>query len=118
LLFLSVPSRSSSGRSSRYVPETKVGWKDVRVEAVVTALMFTVGKTLLGLYLGKASPGPGSACGAAGSLVAVVTGVVYYFAQIFFFGAEFTHVIAESRRGTLQLPHESAPAQRDATVGP
>lgn len=88
------------------------------MEAVVTALMFTIGKTLLGLYLGKASPGPGSACGAAGSLVAVVTWVVYYFAQIFFFGAEFTHVIAESRRGTLQLPHEAAPAQRDATVGP
>ena len=56
--------------------------------------MFTIGKTLLGLYIGKASPG--SAYGAAGSLVAMVIWV-YYSAQIFFFGAEFTHVIAQSR---------------------
>ncbi len=78
----------------KYVPETKVEWSDVRVGATATALMFTIGKSLLGLYLGKASPG--SAYGAAGSLVVMVIWV-YYSAQIFFFGAEFTHVHALSR---------------------
>jgi membrane protein len=90
----------------KYVPETRVEWRDVRVGAVATALMFTIGKTLLGLYLGKASPG--SAYGAAGSLVAMVIWV-YYSAQIFFFGAEFTHVIAQSRERTLESPHQAAP---------
>jgi membrane protein len=90
----------------KYVPETKVEWKDVRVGAISTALMFTIGKTLLGLYLGKASPG--SAYGAAGSLVAMVIWV-YYSAQIFFFGAEFTHVIAQSRQGTLESSRQAAP---------
>lgn len=59
--------------------------------AVATAFLFTLGKSLLGLYLGNASPG--SAYGAAGSLIVMVVWV-YYSAQIFFFGAEFTHVYA------------------------
>ena len=80
----------------KYVPETKVEWSDVRIGAVATALLFTVGKSLLGLYLGKASPG--SAYGAAGSLVVLVIWI-YYSAQIFFLGAEFTHVYAMSKRG-------------------
>jgi membrane protein len=82
----------------KYVPETKVEWSDVRVGATATALLFTLGKWLLGLYLGKASPG--SAYGAAGSLVVMVVWV-YYSAQIFFLGAEFTHVYALSRGGAL-----------------
>lgn len=82
----------------KYVPETKVDWVDVRVGALVTALLFTIGKSLLGLYLGEASPG--SAYGAAGSLVVMVVWV-YYSAQIFFFGAEFTHVHALWERGML-----------------
>lgn len=87
----------------KYVPETKVNWRDVRVGAVVTALLFTIGKSLLGLYLGKASPG--SAYGAAGSLVVMVIWI-YYSAQIFFFGAEFTHVYAQA---------QSAPKVADRT---
>jgi membrane protein len=82
----------------KYVPETKVEWKDVRIGAFATALLFVIGKSVLGLYLGKASPG--SAYGAAGSLVVLVVWI-YYSAQIFFFGAEFTHVFALSRRGEL-----------------
>ncbi len=82
----------------KYVPETKVDWADVRVGAITTAVLFTIGKSLLGLYLGKASPG--SAYGAAGSLVVMVIWV-YYSAQIFFLGAEFTHVYALARRGEL-----------------
>jgi membrane protein len=78
----------------KYVPTAKIPWRYVRVGAVGTALLFTLGKFLLGLYLGKASVG--STYGAAGSLVAVIVWI-YYSAQIFFFGAEFTHVYAESQ---------------------
>jgi len=88
----------------KYVPETQVSWSDVGIGALVTALFFTIGKSLLGLYFGKASPG--SAYGAAGSLVVMVVWV-YYSAQIFFFGAEFTHVHALARRSS----ERSNPAQ-------
>jgi membrane protein len=82
----------------KYVPTTAISWRDVRVGAVGTALLFTAGKFLLGLYLGKASVG--STYGAAGSLVAVIVWI-YYSAQIFFFGAEFTHVYAEAHSPTV-----------------
>jgi membrane protein len=82
----------------KYVPEAEVDWRDVRIGAVATALLFAIGKSLLGLYLGKAAPG--SAYGAAGSLVVLVVWV-YYSAQIFFFGAEFTHVCSLSKSWTL-----------------
>ncbi|MBV9081060.1 MAG: YihY/virulence factor BrkB family protein [Acidobacteriaceae bacterium] len=78
----------------KFVPDVRIAWRDVIVGAVGTAFLFTVGKFALGLYLGMASVG--SAYGAAGSLVAVIVWV-YYSAQIFFFGAEFTHVYAEAR---------------------
>jgi membrane protein len=81
----------------RYVPSAKVSWKAVGVGAIGTALLFTIGKQLLGLYLGKASVG--STYGAAGSLVAVVVWI-YYSAQIFFFGAEFTHLYSETHGGS------------------
>ena len=93
----------------KYVPETKVEWADVRVGALVTALLFTIGKSVLGLYLGKASPG--SAYGAAGSLVVLVVWI-YYSAQIFFFGAEFTHVHALSKKGTLE-PVKNLPERQE-----
>lgn len=80
----------------KFVPARQISWRDVRVGAVGTALLFTVGKFLLGLYLGKASVG--SSYGAAGSLVAVIVWV-YYSAQIFFFGAEFTRVYADADSG-------------------
>jgi membrane protein len=79
----------------KYVPAARITWKDVWVGAIGTALLFTIGKLLLGLYIGKASVG--SAYGAAGSLVAMVVWI-YYSAQIFFFGAEFTHVYAQADR--------------------
>jgi membrane protein len=74
----------------KYVPETKVQWSEIRVGAIATALLFTIGKILLGLYLGKTTPG-------SPSLVVMVIWV-YYSAQIFYFGAEFTHVYACSKR--------------------
>jgi membrane protein len=78
----------------RFVPETKVRWNDVWLGAIVTALFFTIGKTLIGFYLGKS--GVGSTYGAAGSIIVVIVWV-YYSAQIFFFGAEFTHTYAQDR---------------------
>ena len=83
----------------KYVPETSIEWRDVRVGAVFTAFLFTSGKLLLALYLGRMSPG--SPYGAAGSLVVLVVWV-YYSAQIFYFGAELTHVYALSRRTPAQ----------------
>jgi len=83
----------------KFVPAVKITWREVGVGAVGTALLFTLGKFLLGLYLGRASMG--SAYGAAGSVVALIVWV-YYSAQIFFFGAEFTRVYADeqTRRAT------------------
>ena len=80
----------------RYVPETKIAWKEVWIGATVTALLFTIGKFLIGLYLGKAAVG--SAYGAAGSLIVVIVWV-YYSAMIFLFGAEFTHVLESGGQG-------------------
>jgi membrane protein len=74
----------------RYVPETKVPWKNIWTGAAVTAILFTLGKFITGFYLGKAAVG--SAYGAAGSLIAV-TVWVYYSAMSFLFGAEFTQVL-------------------------
>jgi membrane protein len=79
----------------RIFPQTRVDWEDVAVGSVVTAALFTAGKFLVALYLGKA--GVGSAYGAAGSLVVLLVWV-YYSAQIFLYGAEFTHVFARRRR--------------------
>lgn len=78
----------------KYVPDAKIRWQDVWEGAIATALLFTIGKSLIGIYLGKAAIG--SAYGAAGSLIAVVLWV-YYSAMIFLFGAEFTQVRARSR---------------------
>ncbi len=83
----------------KYVPAAPVAWRDVRVGAIVTAFLFVLGKWALGIYLGKSSPG--STFGAAGSLVVLVSWV-YYSAQIFYFGAEFTHVHSLANRGKLE----------------
>jgi len=85
----------------KYVPAAPVEWRDVRVGATVTALLFTLGKWLLGLYLGMSSPG--SAYGAAGSLVVLVIWV-YYSAQIFYLGAEFTHLHGVANREMERSP--------------
>jgi membrane protein len=86
----------------KYVPDTRVRWRDVWQGALATALLFAVGKALLGLYLGKAAVG--SAYGAAGSLIVVIVWV-YYSAMIFYFGAEFTKASAqESRRVAADSP--------------
>ena len=75
----------------KYLPDVKIRWQDVLVGAIITALLFTLGKFLIGLYLGRGSLG--SAYGAAGSLI-VFLAWVFYSAQILLFGAEFTQVYA------------------------
>ena len=91
------------------LPAAKVRWRDVRVGAVVTALLFTAGRLALGLYLGRS--GGDSAYTAAGSLLALLVWV-YYSSQLILFGAEFTVVYA--RR---YLPsHDARLAERDQAL--
>src|SRR5437660_1472832 len=75
----------------KVLPDVKIAWRDVWIGAGTTALLFTAGKTLLGIYLGRNSTV--TAYGAAGSLVLILLWV-YYSAQILFFGAELTQVYA------------------------
>ncbi len=77
----------------KLMPRVKVRWQDVWLGATVTAALFTVGKYLIGAYIGKS--GIASGYGAAGSLVVVLIWV-YYSAQVFLLGAEFTWVYAQS----------------------
>jgi len=83
----------------KVVPDARIEWRDVALGAAVTAGLFTVGKFLIGLYIGKAALG--STFGAAGSLVVFLVWV-YYSAQVFYLGAEFTHAFAE-RHGSRAL---------------
>jgi membrane protein len=97
----------------KVVPDVRITWRDVWIGAAVTAFLFELGKVLIGLYLGRA--GVGSAYGAAGSLVVVLVWV-YYSAQIFLLGAEFTHRFTEThgshapRRARTSEPIETLPA--------
>ncbi len=91
----------------KVMPDARIEWGDVAIGAVVTAFLFSVGKFLIGLYLGKA--GVGSAYGAAGSVVVFLVWV-YYSAQIFFLGAEFTHTFAE-REGSRAWRSKPTPAR-------
>ena len=88
----------------KFIPRAPIRWRDVWIGALVTSLLFSLGKFLIGIYIGKA--GVESSYGAAGAL-AVILIWVYYSAQIFLLGAEFTKVYAES--------HGSR-ATNDATV--
>ena len=98
----------------KWMPQVRLAWRDVMLGAVVTALLFTLGKLAIGAYIG--SSGVASAYGAAASLVVLLLWV-YYSAQIFLFGAEFTWVYAQHRleprraRGAngVPAPRVSAP---------
>ena len=93
----------------KLLPRCDIGWKDVWIGSMVTSLLFSVGKLLIGLYLGKSSVA--SSFGAAGSLVIVLLWV-YYSAQIFLLGAEFTWVYSY-RHGTRR--HLDKPAAKSST---
>jgi membrane protein len=83
----------------KMLPDVRIEWRDVWLGAAVTALLFTIGKALIGLYLGRA--GVTSVYGAAGSLVLLLLWI-YYSSQLLFLGAEFTEVYSRrfgSRQG-------------------
>jgi membrane protein len=86
----------------KYVPDAEIRWRDVWLGGLVTAVLFTLGKTAIGYYLGHASVG--SAYGAAGSMVVLLVWV-YYSALIVFFGAEFTQAWATRQSGVAPQPH-------------
>ena len=88
----------------KVLPDAKIAWRDVWVGAVVTAVLFMIGKFLIGLYLGKSNPG--EPYGAAGSL-AILLVWIYYSSIIVLFGAEFTQTWAE-RRGEGIEPEAGA----------
>jgi membrane protein len=93
----------------KIMPRVVVRWHDVWLGAAVTALLFTLGRFLIGLYIGKS--GVASGCGAAGSLIVIFVWV-YYSAQIFLMGAEFTWLYAKtfgSMRNRVDKPNEPPP---------
>jgi len=84
----------------KFLPEVNIAWKDVWLGAAVTSVLFSLGKFLIGFYLGRSEVG--NTFGAAGSL-AILLIWIYYSAQILFFGAEFTQVYA-NRYGSKIVP--------------
>ena len=93
----------------KIMPRVNIAWRDVWMGAAVTSLLFSAGKFLIGLYIGKSSVASGF--GAAGSL-AVLLVWVYYSTQVFLMGAEFTWVYANmygTRRGKDKLAEEAPP---------
>jgi membrane protein len=95
----------------RFMPQATIEWRDVGIGAVVTAFLFSVGKFLIGLYIGKSALASGF--GAAGSL-AVLLAWVYYSAQIFLFGAEFTWACAHAFGSRQDKAPDTTPAGRPA----
>jgi membrane protein len=91
----------------KFMPRVRIAWRDVWVGAAVTAALFALGKWAIGLYIGRSSVA--SAFGAAGSLVVAMVWV-YYSAQIFVLGAEFTRVYAEAHGSRAAAPAPAAPS--------
>jgi len=88
----------------KFLPDVQVDWRDVWIGAAITSFLFTIGKFLIGLYLGTS--GVTSIFGAATSLITILLWV-YYSSLIFFLGAEFTHVYARDY-GSGVLPSDNA----------
>ena len=95
----------------RLLPDVRLAWRDVVLGAVVTSVLFGIGKTLIGFYLGRT--GVASAYGAAGSLVMLLSWV-YYSALVFLLGAEFTRVYLHQAQGVHPAP-ETGAAPTDTT---
>jgi membrane protein len=100
----------------KYVPDAQIRWRDVWLGGGIAALLFTLGKTAIGYYIGQASVG--SAYGAAGSMVVLLVWV-YYSALIFFFGAEYTHAWSTRQHAVVPQPHAipgAAPQTKSAAA--
>jgi len=91
----------------KVLPDVNVPWRDVWLGAIITSILFSLGKFFIGLYLGRSSYA--SAYGAAGSLVVLIVWI-YYSSQILFFGAELTQVYSRMRR-SLVTPRKHAVAR-------
>lgn len=107
----------------KFLPDAEIDWRDVWLGAFVTALLFSFGKTFIGIYLGNSAVA--SSFGTAGSLILLLLWI-YYSAQILFFGAEFTQVYA-NKYGLKIVPedeavkkgaHPEAPSTRDVSRRP
>jgi membrane protein len=95
----------------KIVPDVQIDWRDVWLGALITAVLFVVGKTGIAYYLGRS--GVASAYGAAGSLL-VLLAWVYYSSQILFFGAEFTKLHAEENRSRVKPVRGVEPVSKQA----
>jgi membrane protein len=89
----------------QFLPDVRIAWRDVWIGAFATSLLFTIGKTVTGIYLAKSAVA--STFGAAGSLVIILVWV-YYNSQILFLGAEFTQVYARDRKQHEEREEEMA----------
>lgn len=98
----------------KVMPDVRVEWRDVILGGAVTSLLFTLGKLILGIYLGRASYA--STYGAAASIVILIAWV-YYSAQIFFLGAEFTKAFA-TRYGSQPSAHPAGMVQPPTNTPP
>ena len=105
----------------KFLPDVRINWRDVWMGAFVTSLLFSFGKTAIGLYLGNSAVA--STFGAAGSLVLLLLWI-YYSAQILFFGAEFTQVYANNyglkmlAEGGKKFTRPEAKESKDLDVRP
>ncbi len=100
----------------KFIPDVEITWRNVWLGAAITAILFTVGKALIGLYLGQSNVG--SSFGAAGSLALIMIWV-YYSSQILLLGAEFTQVYSK-RDGSKPPPNKHAVSKnckQSASIG-
>ena len=97
------------GLMFKLIPDAKIKWKSVWIGAFLTALLFDIGKTALGLYFGKANPG--SVYGAAGSIILILLWTSYS-SMIVFYGAEFTKVYSDYYYGEIP-PTQNAVKEKD-----
>lgn len=97
----------------RVLPDARIRWRDVWVGATATALLFVIGKTLIGIYLGRSDPG--QAFGAAGSLALLLVWI-YYSSMIVLFGAEFTQTWADRRGSGIEPEPGAVRAVREKRV--
>lgn len=98
----------------KYLPQIQIAWKPVWIGAILTAILFTIGKTVLGIYIGHSSVA--SSYGAAGSLVVVLVWV-YYSSQILFLGAEFTQVYSNRLKERRASKTEEDTAMATSATG-
>lgn len=101
----------------KLLPSVRLQWREVMVGGAITAVLFSIGQILIGIYFGRAAPG--SAFGAAGTLVALLAWI-YYSAMIFFFGAEVTWVYSQKygshAGGASNTAKKQALAQKGARI--